>query len=62
MVEEIFLLNFEETNIIKHTIANILYEKNIPQSKIAKLLKLSQPMVSLYLKNKKNVNNEINEI
>lgn len=59
MVEEVFFLNEENTNMIKQRIVKILYKKNISQSKIADLLNISQPMVSNYCKSDKKTNREV---
>jgi len=48
MVEEVYFINADNTTLLKKAIAKRLYTKNIDQSKISKILKLSQPMVSNY--------------
>ena len=48
MVEEAFFINADDTALLKKAIAKRLYAKNIDQSRISKILKLSQPMVSNY--------------
>lgn len=48
MVEEVFLINADNTTLLKKAIAKKLYAKDIDQSNISKILKLSQPMVSNY--------------
>jgi len=48
MVEEVYLINSDDTVLLKKAIAKRMYTKNIDQSKISKILKLSQPMVSNY--------------
>jgi len=50
MVEEVFLVKQENKSILKKAIAKNLYKKNIDQTKIANVLKISQPMVSIYCK------------
>jgi predicted fused transcriptional regulator/phosphomethylpyrimidine kinase len=48
MVKEAILVQANETILLKKAIAKALYSKKIDQSKISKILKLSQPMVSNY--------------
>jgi predicted fused transcriptional regulator/phosphomethylpyrimidine kinase len=48
MVEEVYFVNADDTTLLKKAIAKRLYTKNIDQSKISKILNLSQPMVSNY--------------
>ena len=48
MVEEVFLINADNTSLLKKAIAKKLYAKDIDQSNISKILNLSQPMVSNY--------------
>lgn len=59
MVEEVFLAKKKEELCLKKAIANILYKKKFEQQKIAKILNLSQPMVSNYCKSKNNVSKKI---
>jgi len=62
MSEEIFLINKENSIILKKSITKILYENNLEQSKIADILKISQPMVSIYYKSKNKIPKEIENI
>lgn len=48
MAEEAIFVKAEDTILLKKAIAINLYSKNIEQSKISKILNLSQPMVSNY--------------
>jgi predicted transcriptional regulator len=48
MAEEAIFVNADNTMLLKKAIAKRLYANNIDQSKISKILKLSQPMVSNY--------------
>jgi len=48
MAEEVYIIDADDTILLKKAIAKKLYNKNIDQSKISKILKLSQPMVSNY--------------
>lgn len=62
MVEEVFLINADNTVLLKKAIAKRLYTKNIDQSKISKILKLSQPMVSNYCSETNNIPKNIIKI
>ena len=59
MVEEVILLQQEDTVILKKAIAKLLYNKNIDQSKISEILQISQPMVSNYISSKKEIPKKI---
>jgi len=59
MVDEAIFLSDEEFNQIKKTIAQILYEKGMEQSRISNILQLSQPMVSNYCKSDKTKNKQL---
>jgi len=48
MAEEAIFINADDNILIKKALARSLYAKIIDQSKISKILKLSQPMVSHY--------------
>jgi len=55
MVEEVFLVKSENKSILKIAIAKNLYQKNIDQTKIANVLEISQPMVSIYCKKEEKI-------
>ena len=48
MPEEAIFVKYEDSILLKKAIAKALYSRNIEQSKISDILKLSQPMVSNY--------------
>jgi len=62
MVEEAILVKSEDTIILKKAIAMNLYSKKIEQSKISKILNLTQPMVSNYLSSKDSIPKNINDL
>jgi hypothetical protein len=62
MVEEAFFLKAEDTIFLKKAIAIKLYSNKIEQSKISKILNLTQPMVSNYCNSKENIPKEINDL
>jgi len=59
MVEEAFFVKAEDTILLKKAIAVNLYGKKIEQSKISKILNLTQPMVSNYLSSNEKIPKEI---
>jgi len=59
MVEEVFLVKPENKSILKKAIAKNLYQRNIDQSNIADILKISQPMVSIYCKKEGKIPEDI---
>ncbi len=59
---EVFLIGGEKTIYLKKSIARILYSKKIEQSKISKILNLSQPMVSNYCKSNEKIPKNILKI
>jgi len=62
MAEEAILVKSEDTIILKKAIAMNLYSKKIEQSKISKILNLTQPMVSNYLSSKDRIPKKINDL
>ncbi len=59
MVEEAFFVKAEDTIFLKKAIAINLYAKQIEQSKISKILNLTQPMVSNYCSSKEKIPKDI---
>jgi len=59
MADEAIFLSNKEFNHIKKTIAQILYEQGMEQSRISTILKLSQPMVSNYCKSDKTKKSQL---
>lgn len=66
MAEGIIILNNGESILLKKAIAKLLYEKKYEQSKISKILNLTQPMVSNYISSKtiipKKIEKYLNDI
>jgi len=62
MAEEAILVDLEKSIILKKAIAKNLYSKRIDQLQISKILKLSQPMVSNYVKSDEKIPNKILEL
>jgi len=62
MVEEVFLVKPENKIVLKAAIARILYQKNMDQSEIAHILKISQPMVSIYCKKKEKIPEDVSNM
>ena len=59
MAEEVYFINSDDTALLKKAIAKRLYTKNIDQSRISKILKLSQPMVSNYCSSNNKIPKDI---
>jgi len=59
MVEEAFFVKAEDTILLKKAIAINLYGKQIEQSKISKILNLTQPMVSNYCSSNEKIPKDI---
>ena len=59
MAEEAIFINAADNILIKKALARSLYAKKIDQSKISKILKLSQPMVSHYLSSNDKIQKNI---
>ena len=59
---EAFLIRGEKTILLKKAIARILYSKKIEQSKISKILNLSQPMVSNYCNSNEKISDNITKM
>lgn len=55
MAEEAIFVNADDTILLKKALAKNLYAKNIDQSKISNILKLTQPMVSNYCSSKEKI-------
>lgn len=62
MAEEVFLLKPQNEMVLKMAIAKNLYQRGIDQSKIASILKISQPMVSIYCKKKAKIPKDISNM
>lgn len=62
MVEEAIFVHADDSIVLKKAVAKSLYKKNIDQSKISSLLKLSQPMVSNYIGSKNEIPKNILEL
>lgn len=62
MVEEAVFFNADDAVLIRKAIAKSLYTKNIDQSKISEILKLSQPMVSNYCSSNDQIPKDISEL
>ncbi len=55
MAKEAIFIKTDDTILLKKALAKNLYEKNLDQSKISDILKLSQPMVSNYCNSKEKI-------
>ena len=62
MSEEAIFVKCEDSILLKKAIAKALYSRNIEQSKISDILKLSQPMVSNYCASDDNIPDNIMEL
>jgi XRE family transcriptional regulator, thiamine biosynthesis regulator len=62
MANKGFVIKSEDTTILKIALAKLMDKKGYDQVRISKILKLSQPMVSQYLKNENIINPEIIDI
>jgi predicted fused transcriptional regulator/phosphomethylpyrimidine kinase len=62
MVEEAILVKSEDTILLKKAMAMNLYSKKIEQSRISKILNITQPMVSNYLNSNEKISENINEL
>jgi predicted fused transcriptional regulator/phosphomethylpyrimidine kinase len=62
MVEEAFFIKNEDDIILRKAIAKILYQNNVDQIQIAKLLDVSQPMVSNYLSSNEKIPKNISSL
>ena len=59
MVDEAFFVKLDDTILLKKAIAINLYNKKFEQSKISKILNLTQPMVSNYCSSNDKIPNNI---
>ena len=59
MAEEAIFVKSGDSILLKKAVAKALYSKNIEQSKISNILKLSQPMVSNYCSSDDRIPNNI---
>ena len=55
MAEEAIFINIDDSILLKKALAKNLYTKNLDQSKISDILKLTQPMVSNYCSSKEKI-------
>jgi len=62
MAEEVIFIKSDDEIVIKIAIAKNLYLKNFDQSKISRVLNISQPMVSNYLKSKNKIHKKISDL
>lgn len=62
MSEEAIFVKCEDSILLKKAIARALYSRNIEQSKISDILKLSQPMVSNYCASDDKIPDNIMEL
>jgi hypothetical protein len=62
MSEEAIFVKGEDSILLKEAIAKALYSRNIEQSKISDILKLSQPMVSNYCASDDKIPDKIMEL
>jgi hypothetical protein len=62
MSEEAIFVKCEDSILLKKAIAKALYSRNIEQSKISDILKLSQPMVSNYCASDDKIPDNIMEL
>lgn len=62
MVEEAFFVKAEDTILLKKAIAIKLYRNKIEQSRISKILNLTQPMVSNYCNSKEFIPKDIDNL
>lgn len=62
MTEEVLIIKPKELPLLKKAIAKNLYSKGVEQSRIAKFLEISQPMVSNYCNCKDKIAEEILKI
>lgn len=62
MAEEVIFIKSDDAIVLRIEIAKNLYLKNFGQSKISRILNISQPMVSNYLKSKNKINKNISDL
>ena len=55
MVEEAILVKLGDSILLKKAIAKALYSRNVDQSRISEILKISQPMVSNYCSSEEKI-------